>query len=600
MSYKSSLAVSALVVICACSQKAPESTFDRVGVLPFDNLSTSPELEWIGVFAPLAITTETMGAERMLAIPATGAFDLARVRATRALRGYYQVEGSRLHVHATLTDVRTAKTLRTFHHSGALSEGPLPVMDALSRDLAGRARPYPSSNRTAVADLGNALLVSDPATRAQMLEAAWRKDSSLSDAALEAAQARLASGDSASAVKLLQAVAAGADSPQATQARILLARDSASLQSALEQAVRYSPRNADFLSQLGQIATRNRDYAAAETWFRKALAVEPDFAGLWNMLSYAQAYAGRTQEALISVERLRAAAPQDPNSYDSGGEINWMAGHFDQAYKRFLDAQQKEPLFQGGLEFAKAAFSRLMAGDIAGADQLFDKYLESRRAAADPIVDLRHAHWMYLTNRKQQAFEEAAKIQAAGGELASRAASFQAIWMLQEKRKPEAQAMAAAARALARSPGSAGMATIAGLLASPSAPPAQWQARARALFPPNTPPNISQAALAYALFLDGHYQPAATLLEGVVKASSPSVVDEPQALLAGAALQSGDAARAAQSLVRWPLPPIPGESVFASMWFPGVIEWRAKVIEQTKGPAAAVPFFSIYNAIVGR
>ncbi len=590
-----------VLLTAACAGRRAERPFDRIAILPFDNLSADAGLDWIGPLAPGVIATQTTGAARLLPLVATGEFDLARLRATQALRGYYQMEGSRLRLRATLTDIATNRTVRAFDHSGPASDGPLPLLDALSKDLADKVRPYPSSNREAVASLGSALLETGARERAQLAESAYRKDPALTPAAIEAAQTYIASGDPASAAGILRSLAPGesAESAQAGLMLALLERNQAAIRPALETAVRFSPRNSDLLGELGQLATRARDYGSGVRWFQKAIELEPEHPGPWNLLSYTQAYAGDFPAALASVEHLRTLSPQDPNSFDSIGEINWMAGRFDQAYKSFLEAQQKDPLFQGGLEFAKAAFSRLMAGDTAGADQLFGRYLESRRAAADPIVDLRQAHWLSLTGRRAQALEASAKLAAAGGELGSRAASFRSMWLAQAGRREEAQAMAANARGLARSPGAVNMAALAGLLASPNAPPQAWLARAQALFHPNAPASFAESALAYALFLNGHYKEAAAILERLVRQTNPGVVDELQSLLAGARLQLGDAKGAFELLNRWPLPPVPGESLFASLWFPNVIEWRGKATASVRGAAAAQPMLTLFQALEG-
>ena len=75
-----------------------------------------------------------------------------------------------------------------------------------------------------------------------------------------------------------------------------------------------------------------------------------------------------------------------PAGYDTMGEINWLAGRFSEAEKNFLEAQQKQPQFLEGLEFSKAAFARFLAGDMAGADELFTKFGRASGTFKDPNV----------------------------------------------------------------------------------------------------------------------------------------------------------------------------------------------------------------------
>lgn len=595
-------AAALLAALCACSRSTAPASFERVAVLAFENLSTRPDLDWAGALAPGVIAAQTMGAAKFF-VAAAGKHDLGALRAVKVLRGYYQVEGSTLRLRATLHDLETNRAARDFNEAGSLEQGPLPLLDRLSRQLAGQPRPYPHSNSAAVAALGAALLEPDAARRAEKAEAAWKMDPKLVPAAMEAAQARLGIGDAAGAVRVLEAaIPAAQDASTTSQARLLLAflkRDPGQMKVALEQAVAQSPRNTDLLRELGELEGRLGHHADSQKWFRAALALEPRFTGLWNLLAYSQAYAGDFDAALASTAEYRKLGAADPNSFDSTGEIGWMAGRFTESAQAFLTAQEKDPLFLGGQEFAKAAFARLLAGDAAGADQVFSRYIESRRAAADPIVDLRQAHWLYLSGRPREAIELASKIAASGGEPGARAAAFLAVWLAQQDRKDDAQKAAQQARSIARSPGSVNMAGIAALLASPAASPAEWQKRTAAAFSPQAPASVTAGAMAYSLFLDRHYREAASVFERLLETVNPATADEVRALLAGSAVLGGDASRAAALLARWPLPPTPGESLFATLWFPHVIDWRARTLEKTN-PQAAASLQSLYRSITRR
>lgn len=573
-----------------------------MAVLAFENLSTQRELDWAGAVAPSVLSYETVGAAKLLLVAGSGKHDLSTLRATEVLRGHYQVEGERLRLVAELRDVMSNQVVRRFEESGKLADGPMPLLDGLSRELAdGVTRPFPYSNRAAVEKFGAALLEIDPAKRADMAEAAFGMDPKLTAAAMEAAETRLARGDGAGALRVLEAVtASGAASP--APARLLLAffkRDASGMRSALEQAVAESPRNTDLMRELGELTGRLGEHGESQKWFRKALELEPQFTGLWNLLAYSQAYGGDFKGALESAAQYRKLGVQDPNSFDSSGEILWMAGRFEESAKDFLAAQERDPLFLGGLEFAKAAFARLMAGDRTGADQVFARYLESRRAAADPIVDLRQAHWLYLSGRRQQAMEALQKVVGAGGELGARASAFGAVWLAQQGRKEEAQKAAAAGRAMARTPGSLNMAGVAALLASPGASAEEWQKRAAAAFNAQAPAAVTVGGLAYALFLDRHYKESAALFARLMEGLNPGLADEMRALLAGSLVQAGEDGKAAQILSRWPLPPAPGESMFASLWFPDVIEWRARAVEKTGGQGADT-LRSLHRTVAGQ
>jgi hypothetical protein len=115
---------------------------------------------------------------------------------------------------------------------------------------------------------------------------------------------------------------------------------------------------------------------------------------------------------------------------------------------------------------------------------------------------------------------------------------------------------------------------IVAFLAQPAASPEEWTARAERTLNPRTHPSLKRLMIAYALILGKHFNAAAQLLEPLYKNTSPAGGDELRMLLGYAKLQSGDKAGAAALLQRFPLPPQPGESILASVWFPAFRDWR--------------------------
>jgi hypothetical protein len=155
--------------------------------------------------------------------------------------------------------------------------------------------------------------------------------------------------------------------------------------------------------------------------------------------------------------------------------------------------------------------------------------------------------------------------------------SFLSFWQTQGGRRGEARDLAAKALPMAQSPGARNMAALAGLFAQPQAPAVEWRDRIVKLFASQAPAAFHTSALMYVLFLDGHYADAAKLAQAILAEATPGTVDEILALRGGAQFLSGDKAGAAGTLGRWPLPPQPGESLFASLWFPAVKDWRAQL-----------------------
>lgn len=220
--------------------------------------------------------------------------------------------------------------------------------------------------------------------------------------------------------------------------------------------------------------------------------------------------------------------------------------------------------------------ARFLGGDNKGADELFARYLESRRALNDPLVDLRSAHWLYLTGRKDQAKQSAGNLAAKTSEVAVLAQSFLALWQLQEGDTAAAET-AKQAMGRARTPATATQSGLLMLLTQPRASAEEWNARVNRALGPATPPALRRLILAYALMFGKHYKEARTVLEAMYAETPPAASDEIRMMLAKAKLETGDTAGAKALLARYALPPQPGENVYSSLWFPEFRQWRKAV-----------------------
>jgi hypothetical protein len=80
-----------------------------------------------------------------------------------------------------------------------------------------------------------------------------------------------------------------------------------------------------------------------------------------------------------------------------------MNGKFPDAEKAFLRAHEVNAALLAGGDIRKAAFAHWLAGDLAGGDKLFDRYLDFRTKLKDPAIDFERAAWQFVTGRKDQA-----------------------------------------------------------------------------------------------------------------------------------------------------------------------------------------------------
>lgn len=567
--------LAALLVASACTRKKNLNTgVERIAVGGLENLS-DPRWDWIGAAsAPLAVNA-VAGSPKYFA--AVGS-DPVPLRARYKLEGYYEVRGETLRLRAILRDTVRQATAATAQAEGPLSGGPASLVYSMVSGLVSHQRTIRAAAPAAVEAFGRAQLSPDLDTRLKSFQQAVAADAGFVPAVAALSQILLQSGRAVEAKDAItRALATAPQDWDEITLRMLLARaegNAETMQKVAERAADYWPSDTTVLLQLGGVMLQQHRYTDATVWLKKAALLEPGNTTSWNQLAYAQAYSGAYADAAESTAEYRRIAPNDPNAYDSSGEIAFYAGNFKEAETQFLESQLKAPRFLGGLSFSKAAFARFFAGDTAGADGLFQRYLETRRAQQDPLVELRQAHWLRLTGRSQEALSQAAKLSAGNAEIAARATALLSLWLVEDGKREQAADLVKLPNPKFSTPPMLGIAVMTGFLAQPHTSPEAWAQRSTQGLIAQIPPHTRSLVVAYALLLDGHAKAAAQLLDGMWRQSQPANNDEIRVLLGWLQLQLEDKAGAAQLLRAYPLPPQTGDAVFASLYLPEYLEWR--------------------------
>ncbi|MCC6341136.1 MAG: hypothetical protein IT166_02995 [Bryobacterales bacterium] len=572
----------AAIVSSACHRASPQPVV-RVAVVPWENLSARQTIDWIGPVAPYEISAHTLPGPRQVFLAALAEHDLLPMRASQVLSGYYEASSGGLRAHLSLRDLSTSRNLLQFDVEGA---GAADLYRAVCARLSAGTPSSQAASPSALEAFGRALLEPEPGAKRDLLAQALKADPRYAPAAALLAQMTNAAGDPQSAAAILETARSGRAGTRAwadlTRELGAVRRDPNLILEGLEASARFSPADAGVTRALGEFQVLHHRYPDAVRWFSKTVDLEPGEGAFWNLLAYAQAYARDFAGARASAERYRNLAPSDPNAWDTTGEMEWYAGNFAAAEKAFLEAQQKQPLFLGGLEFSKAAFARFLAGDLSGADRTFHRYLETRRALKDPLTPLREAHWWFLTARRAKAIERLSALSGAGGDAGARAGALQALCLIEEGKASIALPVAESAEKKAATPAVRSAAGLVLLLAQPPASADEWRSRVNRAFP-TAPASVRRQVLIYALVLGKHYAPAAKLLESAYAETSPAA-DETRMLLGQALLATGNKQRAAGLLANYPLPPQPGEALFAILYFPAFLEWR-KTAEVSPRPS---------------
>jgi tetratricopeptide (TPR) repeat protein len=100
---------------------------------------------------------------------------------------------------------------------------------------------------------------------------------------------------------------------------------------------------------------RQKNHEKAIAAASRSVRLRPDFGPGYNTLAYAYLAAGKLDHAQAAMEKYRSLQPDDPNPYDSLGDL-WMEAHeYKKAAENYFMAFQKDPNWIAGKEKAEEA-----------------------------------------------------------------------------------------------------------------------------------------------------------------------------------------------------------------------------------------------------
>lgn len=526
---------SLLLSSCHTATKSPAPQL-HYAVLRFENLSGDPALDWTGRAISESLAVSLAGA---LAGPLLGSSALNRLGPTlgprpasapgisseraeallaganRLITGYVERPAGQIRITATEEDPAAGKSLRIVTAEGT---SPMAALNQLAHQFSPRAHPAPTSNPEAMQAWANAL-DSAPAPM-DLLARAVRLDPDFGPAWVALTSLSLARGDRAAAEGLI-AQARHGKIDEISRADLDLAaadlsEDRTTKTAALRKLASLSPGDTFILRSLAEQETAAGQSEASASDWSKVTTASPGDSLAWNSLGYARSYAGDYAGALAALREYERLRPKDANPSDSIGDLNYSFRKFGDAAASYLEAQKKQPDFEQYGDLYKAAWAKFGAGDKPGADSLFSQFRTERSKAkpSDGSVELLNGDWLYRTGRETEGI---AVLRKAASETQSAPVRIDAsaqltLWDL--LRGDRAQA---AKDASGIDPKSAGPAVyMAWFAAQPSAPAAEWEARAARMIPPSATA-LRRLALGYALLLDGKREAALPVWEQIVK-----------------------------------------------------------------------------------
>ncbi len=427
--YCRTLAFGLILIACGILNSCDKPTVIwRTAVLRFENLTPSPDSDWLGraiseeisgqlegtrhnaviLFSTLRQLDGALG-PRPVQAPGVSAERAAAIGAgaNRIVTGYFTVNGNRLSITAKEENLETRREAPPIVVAGAVEEV-LHLTDQIARAIDEEALPPITGSARAMRSY--ALALESPAAQAGLLQnEANRLDPDFGKPYVALAQTALSAKDGVEFEKVFAAARARGNGIDAVD-RAILNLDQARLHAdlptridALGALVRLLPADPFRLQELGTAELDANRYAEAADHFRKLGTLLPTNTEWLNLLGYAQMYGGDEAGAFKTFETFRRSNPKDANALDSTGDAYFFFNHFDQAENWYRQAHDRNAEVAGSAELLKMAWARLMRGDRAGARELTGRYRNERAKLHDPWETLRAAQVIRVAGAPAEA-----------------------------------------------------------------------------------------------------------------------------------------------------------------------------------------------------
>jgi tetratricopeptide (TPR) repeat protein len=536
------LLISALLTACSRQESGQPPKYAFLG---FENLSGDTSLDWAargageflasslhdamrspgGDKSPVLSSDSIARAGQPLGahpanVPGTSAARESAIvaGANRIVGGYLERVPGGVRITASEEDAGSHKTIRTL---SATAPNPFAALGLLAHDFSSQAGPPETRNADAFRLYCGALGL--PAADAlPMFGQAVQLDPDFGRAWVLLARTDVALGDRTHALDVITQASGhkitALDRAWLDFERAALDSDRSASLAAMSKVADLDPTDSVLARALAEADTAAGQFAEAADVWKRLTKDSPGDPNAWNQLGYTLAWNGNYTGALAAVREYVRIRPNDANPLDSRGDVQFWFGKYADAASSYLAADAKMPGFLNGGELYKAAWAKFFAGDRTGGDALVAKFRVVREKAKDPSVDLFVASWLYRTGRTQDALAVLRKIPAPEAPavppvLRAEIASQLAVWdLLAGNRASAAKDVAAG--------GATGLTSndfLVRFASLPSAPAAEWEARAAHIAPQLAA--LRNPGLGYALILDGKKQAAVPVWEEIVRQS---------------------------------------------------------------------------------
>ncbi len=556
----------ALLLFAACSEK-PQRLAGWTAVLRFENLTGDPEFRWAERAAAEIIAREIGALARTAGAPGPSGQRAQAIAggAAKIVTGAVAKAGNRLRLDVWIEQSPSGARDSVFA-TGDAAAGIASLAHAVARKMDGAEEAFPQTNAATLRDYFLGLDAATPQEASATLARAASGDPTFGPAWIAWTEIELVRGERGSAAKILERANSHVGSFAAIdKARLAVvaaqsANDGPAALRALEALSKITRDDPLVWRSLGDLAMNMKNPRAAAAAYTRVTDLQPSDPQSRNLLGYARTASGDFEGAIKAMQEYRQLRPNDPNAFDSLGDVYYRFDKFAEAEKAYLDGQAP----------GKAAFARVMTGDIVGADQIFSRLMEASRAAKDPAAELRLGTWEFDTGRRDKGLSRLENFAVAAErssqrDLSSISYSQLTLWNLMLGNGVRAEQSARKAAATASNPGTAQIAAICAVLADVKGLPMN--------------PNALAQASGYGLLLSRQFSAAVPVLKSVNSRTLLSPEDDTPVMLAWAQLASGQPGDAASLLSLTPVPQVSRPNPFHVFTFPRIVFLRAQAAE---------------------
>ena len=268
-------------VLASCHRKEVRK-IERVAVLPFENLSGEPALDWVGRAVAGMLAEQATASVTVYPFVAENLRAARLNNANRVVEGYYSSAGAgRVRIHAVIQDLGSVWNIDSMSLATALTEGLPATVDQLARGIDARTRPFGTRNSKAIRSWGESIVAPDAAAKVQALESAIHDDPNFGKPYAELASLYTAMHDEQRANDVLRRAADRLTQfTDLERARVELIAatlhdNTSERREALTALSRLVSTDAQTLRSLGQLEVETRHFTQATYVLKNAVAIEP-------------------------------------------------------------------------------------------------------------------------------------------------------------------------------------------------------------------------------------------------------------------------------------------------------------------------------------